>query len=720
MPPVRRRRRKRATGVSGAGPRVPSAAWTIAAHAAGALAIGALEAARLRSPTVALAILPVFAATGLLVGASVALVERIAATRRWWLASAIVALPALAVAIPVGATLFDGAYAQTLPLARAAPVLVPLAGWLATAGAIALGRYVLHDGDLVSRAIAIMALAGALGGVVWVARHVLGSGYPDAHAGATIAVIALAGVAVRVARRGALPPLAGAAVIGIVLGTAAAAAIYGLASPRDRQLVATYGDQSRDLVRVWRAIVDLDRDGSSPILGGGDCDDLDASRHPGAIDTPGDGIDQDCDGVDAQPVPPPPPPVDLESFRASPAAAALRARTRDMTVVLISVDALRFDPLAPGAPDRDDFPRIGKLLDESAWFTRAIAPASGTDVSLSTILTGRFDPYQPVATTLFEALRARGRRTYAAIPGEVTRYVGDTLIGRGVDQLTTVQTDWQVADVGDHVSAGATTDVGLAALDALADAKGAPAAIWLHYFDVHEHHQIDVPRPLLAAVHPGGSPVIHKYRALLRAIDAEVGRFLDGLAARHLDDHVIVVFVSDHGEALADDPRLLDTHGQVVYHPLVRIPFALRVPGVRAGQREDLVSLVDLPATLADLLDLRDLRPLDGEDLLPALLDGPAALRGERRAIAIHEELQWGVVEWPYQLIVRPADNVTELYDIDRDPFEHRELAAQLPDVVNRLRARYAEFPPVRVDRTPSGRTYREQQARPPPSRAPR
>ncbi len=697
-------------------------AWICLAHMIGGAAIGTLDAARLRAVGIGLAVVPVFAATGLLAALAIGLFERLARGRHWALAAILRAAPSLAISIPLGATLFDGAFAQTLPLAKQAPLLVPLALWLLTAVAIAIGRAILKPGDLMVRSIAICGVAIALGGLVWVERNILKTGYATAHMGITVSVIVLAGIAIRVARRANVPAVVAAMAAGIVLGTTVAACLYGLHSADDRRLLAEGGDQARDLVKIWRGLADLDRDGSSPLLGGGDCDDYDATRHPGAIDIPGDGIDQDCDGHDAVVAKAPPP--EHHDVAPSDQRAAWRAgiqpaldRTKPMNLLLVTVDALRYDLLAPDAADREDFPNATALLAGSIWFQHAIAPASGTDVSLSTILTGRFDPFQPTETTLLEALRGTGRRTYAAIPGEVSRYVGDTLLARGVDKFTTVHTDWEKADVGDHVSAATTTLEGTRALD---DAGVRPFAIWLHYFDVHEHHQIDVPKSLLAAVHPGASPVIHKYRALLRAIDDELGRMRAELARRGLTDSTIIVFASDHGEALGDDPRLMDTHGSVAYHALVRVPFAIHVPGVAGGVREDLVSLVDLAPTLLDLLGApAAMQPLDGTDLVPAIFDAPAPLRPTKRAIAIHEELQHSVVEWPYQLLVRPTDNIVELYDLATDPQQHTDLAASQPEVVTRLRARYAETPVVTVDRTPNGRTFREHQAQPPQKRAP-
>ena len=690
----------------------PPLAWILVAHVLGGAAIGALDVARLGSASLVLVIVPLFAAAGLVAGTLIALAERVVIGRPAVLSALVLALPSLLVTIPVAHTLFHGAYAQTLPLASAWPLILPIVLWLVLAAVVALGRWFARSGDLSTRGVVILGGAGAIGGIVWLERHVLRTGYPEAHIGATLALIVLAGVTIRAGRRASVPRTLAAVIAGLTLGTTVGSVGYGLRPANQRRVIATYADQARDLVQLYRWLIDLDRDGSSPVLGGGDCDDGDARRYPGAADLAGDGIDQDCDGVDAVPPPPAPPPpraLDLATWRATPAVRAVLDRTRGMNVLLVTVDALRFDVLAPDAQDRADFPRITKLLDEAVWFTHAFSPASGTDVSLSTLLTGRFDPYQRVATTLPEALRDLGRRTYSALPVEVTRYVGDVLVARGIDRAKPIYTDWGQNDIGDHVSAGATT---LEGVHALADAAPHPFFVWVHYFDVHEHHQIDVPKAMLAAVHPSPRPALTKYRALLAAIDDELGRLLDELATRHQLDNTIIIFASDHGESLGEDPRLLETHGKVTYGTLIRIPLAIRIPGVRGGQRTDPASLVDLAPTVLSLLGAATaIQPLDGHDLVPALLDAPAALRLPSRALVVHEELQWSVVDWPYHLLFRPADNLVELYDIEHVPAEHDDLATGLPDVVARLRARYAEQPVVKIDRTPEGRSWRERQA---------
>lgn len=690
-----------------------SAAWVIVAHVAGAAAIGALDAARLHSAGIAAAAVPMFAVTGLLVALISLAAERLVRGRSWWLTALGLAAPGLFIFVPMSATLFEGAYAQTLAIAKAAPVVLPLVLWLGSAAVIAIGRKVLAaNGDLTTRAIVVLALAGALGGIIWVERHVLKTGYPGAHLAATLVVVVLAGLAIRVTRRSGVPGIVGPMIAVAAIAGAVSAAIGALHDPDERRVLAQFGDQTRDLIGLWRKVIDFDRDGSSKILGGGDCDDADSARHPGALDKPGDGIDQDCDGADAVEIATvaTPPAEQAKAFRQRPDVVELLARTKGMNVLLVSVDALRADLLAPGAAHREDFPNLTKLLDQSVWFTRAIAPATGTDVSLATLLTGRFDPFQAVATTLPEAMREGGRKTRAVIPAEVLRYAGETLINRGVDQLSRVRTDSEQADVGDHISAPDETQKGLEAIDAV---QGAPWFVWVHYFDVHESHQIKVPADMLAAVHAGTTEKEHAYRALLRGIDTQVGTLLGELTARGLADKTIVVFLSDHGESLGEDPRLLLTHGKVCYAPLVRIPIAIRVPGVPGGQRTDLVSLVDLAPTLLDLLGITPAHmPLDGTSLVPTLLDGPAELRPTGRAIAIHEQEQWGIVEWPYQLLVRPADDLTELYDLEKDPQQTSDLARSQPEVVARLKSRFASFPQLVVDRTPAGRAARERLAK--------
>jgi hypothetical protein len=660
----------------------------------GGVAVAGLEIAVVGGGVfLAATLVALFAAGGAAIGAALALTTSWARRSGWsgWRAAFAHAAPALLVLVPVGRSLFDGALASTLPGAAAGPYLVPVIGVVAVAVAIRVGSAWYGDGGPLRRGTLLAALVVAVVVVAWLNRSVHRSGYPDLHAAMTVIALILAAVAIRVPLGlGDLPGLGRLVLVLAIIAALVPALAWGLASPDDRRRLAT-GDDGRHLVRIARAFVDLDSDGYARILGGGDCDDRSGARHPGARDIPGNGVDEDCDGVDAVP----PPVRAVDPGQVSAAAAALTARTEGMNLLLISVDTLRADLLAPGAAARADLPRLAGLLDQSVYFSRAFAPAAGTDLAVATLLTGRIDPFQRVAVTLLEALRGTGRATHAILPREVLRYAGETLLTRGLDSVDRIVTDGRVRDVGDTVSAGMTTDRAVGFLDRAGDR---PFALWAHYFDVHEHRQLQVSASMLAAVpERGDGDLGRRYRALAHHVDAEIGRLLDDVARR----------------GLAEDPRLPDNHGLVVYGALTRIPLAFRVPGATPAEAVEPVGILDIAPTLLALFGAGDrLEDVDGIALVEDLA-GSAPPRRDR-VLVINEQEQWAVVDWPWKLIVRPSDNLVELYRIDSDPGEHRDLAAAEPDRVRALRSRYGQLPAVSLDRSAAGRQWRERQARPP------
>ena len=197
--------------------------------------------------------------------------------------------------------------------------------------------------------------------------------------------------------------------------------------------------------------------------------------------------------------------------------------------------------------------------------------------------------------------------------------------------------------------------------------------------------------------------LIHGYYAATSYMDAQAGRVLAELEKLGLAQNTIVVLWGDHGWHLGD-------HGiwckHTNYEQAARIPVLVAGPGVKAGAKSaSLVETVDIYPTLAELAGLPAPAGLDGRSFAATLRDPAVPHRDhaihvyprsapDKGAVlgrAIRTE-RHRLVEWKKQ--GAPADTAElELYDYQTDPLETKNLAAEQPEVVAKLRALLAKHP---------------------------
>jgi len=140
------------------------------------------------------------------------------------------------------------------------------------------------------------------------------------------------------------------------------------------------------------------------------------------------------------------------------------------------------------------------------------------------------------------------------------------------------------------------------------------------------------------------------------------------------------------------------SHGISVYEPGVRIPWIIRGPQVPAGsESEELLSQVDIAPTVLDLATggraAAEAKQMDGRSILP-LLTGESwsamPVYAESTLEHVHptqEHWLQSVRDQRYKFITAPwSDTIAdELYDLKADPHEKVNIAAQRPDIVERM-----------------------------------
>lgn len=161
-------------------------------------------------------------------------------------------------------------------------------------------------------------------------------------------------------------------------------------------------------------------------------------------------------------------------------------------------------------------------------------------------------------------------------------------------------------------------------------------------------------------------------------VDSQVGRVFEALERLGELDDTLVVITADHGESFGEAG--IDAHGKTLREPEARPPLLVHYPKrVPPGEIDVPISHLDIMPTVLDVLGLPPYPGYQGRSFLDS-----AAFSGERRAVFLTMQglrQADGVVCYPWKLVHDRSQRLEQLYQLEHDVEERRNLALVRPDV---------------------------------------
>lgn len=187
------------------------------------------------------------------------------------------------------------------------------------------------------------------------------------------------------------------------------------------------------------------------------------------------------------------------------------------------------------------------------------------------------------------------------------------------------------------------------------------------------------------------------YYAMIAQIDDQLARLLAALDESGQRENTIVLFTSDHGEALGDHG--LFQKGCRFYEGLVRVPLIFHAPSrFNSARCDDLVELLDMSATITQLCGLEIPEYMQGRSLVPVLEGRPNPESREFVRCEYFDALDPYFTggsgtfatmyrDSRYKLSVYHGHGLGELYDLQEDPWEFEDLwdSPEHQSIKNRL-----------------------------------
>ena len=380
------------------------------------------------------------------------------------------------------------------------------------------------------------------------------------------------------------------------------------------------------------------------------------------------------------------------------------------SILLVTVDTTRADHLGAYGYGRPTSPTLDQMAREGILVERAITTMPTTDPAHLSILTGQYPRTHGVR-----------RNGVSAVPGLENLASWASSLGHSTAAFVSRQHvkpselglegfDYENGPDAPQREGGATLRRALAWLDAHA---GEPWFVWVHFFDPHAPYA----PPDRWARHVGPASieeapqVQRSFQAnpeqtvlayFTQLYDGEIA-YMDSLVARLWEqvraEKPLIVVAGDHGEYLGElweRHRVTFGHGRFLYGGNLHVPTIMWWGDRMASRRvEGLVGLVDIPATIFDLLGEEGFGTpgVSFHETNGKRQHGRAYAFSERRELDEEKlarsglpERQFAVRDGRHSLIVSYPGETTELYDLEEDAVEQKNIAQSRPETVAVLR----------------------------------
>ncbi|MBN1826178.1 MAG: sulfatase [Candidatus Eisenbacteria bacterium] len=392
-------------------------------------------------------------------------------------------------------------------------------------------------------------------------------------------------------------------------------------------------------------------------------------------------------------------------------------------VLLVTIDTCRADRIGAYGNGAACTPTLDRLAREGAQFADCFVQVPTTLSSHATILTSLYPRTHGVprngftlgedVRTVTQVFAERGFRTAA--------FVGAFPLSRsfGLDRgFEVYDDDTESRPEGGELERSADR-VTERAVEWLAGVGDEPFFLWVHYFDPHWPYAPPEPygrvrRPPSTPYDPadlddvmairfgrvpfGGDDLeafFAAYDGEIAFVDRNLDRLLDAVPEKRRGD-LLTVVTGDHGEGFGEHRYWFD-HGDFLWESSIHVPLILHAPLLIGGGRlvEGPVRLLDLAPTILEAAGIGAPGHYEGESLMPALsgrLDSRIVIseaskpwnvemRGEYRNAYKSKSVRTD--RWKY--MVTPYQGKTELYDLEEDPREGRNLIHREQEEAERL-----------------------------------